>query len=573
MTDVNRSPGIRVNSPVALRGGPRRSRRDVTVGLATIATIAVGLIASSASVGSVDGVAAGAVSAARAAADGSIARVSAAGASTDAVIDGASAAGASTDERTYVVVDTGQGACYDAGAKIPCPSATEAFFGQDGNYAGVQPAYADNGDGTVTDLNTGLMWQKSPGEKVTFAQAVAGAPALALAGHRDWRLPSIKELYSLIDFRGVDPSGWSGTDTSLLEPFIDTNYFDFEYGDVAGGERIIDAQCWSATEYVGTTMNGDATVFGVNFADGRIKGYPRDRGPGGSTMTEFVRYVRGNAAYGVNDLVDNGDGTITDQATGLMWSRADSGTAYDWRGALEYAEEAVLAGHDDWRLPNAKELQSIVDYTRSPSTSGSAAIAPVFLSTGITDEAGDPNFGTYWSGTTHINMSREPGSAAAYVAFGEALGFMEVPPGSGNRRLMDVHGAGAQRSDPKAGDPGEWPYGHGPQGDVVRIYNLVRVVRDAEITPPATDTPATVPATDTPDTPVPTDTPEVSATAATPGTPPPTLTTLATATAASVATATPTSSAAPTATAPGTPSASHTEIYFPRVARAPRPGG
>jgi hypothetical protein len=42
---------------------------------------------------------------------------------------------------------------------------------------------------------------------------------------------------------------------------------------------------------------------------------------------------------------------------------------------------------------------------------------------------------------------------------------------------MNVHGAGAQRSDPKSGDPANWPYGHGPQGDEVRIYNYVRCVR------------------------------------------------------------------------------------------------
>jgi hypothetical protein len=66
---------------------------------------------------------------------------------------------------------------------------------------------------------------------------------------------------------------------------------------------------------------------------------------------------------------------------------------------------------------------------------------------------------------------------AVYVAFGEALGFMEMPPNSGNRNLLDVHGAGAQRSDPKVGSPGDWPQGHGPQGDVIRIYNFVRLVR------------------------------------------------------------------------------------------------
>ena len=55
---------------------------------------------------------------------------------------------------------------------------------------------------------------------------------------------------------------------------------------------------------------------------------------------------------------------------------------------------------------------------------------------------------------------------------------MEMPPDSGNMVLVDVHGAGAQRSDPKSGDPDDYPYGFGPQGDVIGIYNYVRCVRD-----------------------------------------------------------------------------------------------
>jgi hypothetical protein len=56
---------------------------------------------------------------------------------------------------------------------------------------------------------------------------------------------------------------------------------------------------------------------------------------------------------------------------------------------------------------------------------------------------------------------------------------MQMPPGSEMYYLIDVHGAGAQRSDPKAGDPAQYPYGRGPQGDDIRIYNYVRCVRDA----------------------------------------------------------------------------------------------
>src|SRR5690606_22243425 len=49
-----------------------------------------------------------------------------------------------------------------------------------------------------------------------------------------------------------------------------------------------------------------------------------------------------------------------------------------------------------------------------------------------------------------------------------------------NGQWIDVHGAGAQRSDPKIGDPADYPTGHGPQGDAIRIYNYVRLVRDAD---------------------------------------------------------------------------------------------
>jgi hypothetical protein len=48
---------------------------------------------------------------------------------------------------------------------------------------------------------------------------------------------------------------------------------------------------------------------------------------------------------------------------------------------------------------------------------------------------------------------------------------------TGERELLDVHGAGAQRSDPKTGSADRFPYGRGPQGDVIRIENMVRCVR------------------------------------------------------------------------------------------------
>ncbi len=383
---------------------------------------------------------------------------------------------------SLAVVDTGQVACYDEQGEITCPGSGGAFGGQDAQYAGAQPGYVDNGDGTVTDLNTGLMWLQSPGEKMSFDDAVSGAGSFDLAGYDDWRLPTIKELYSLILFSGLDPSGCPTADSCDLVPFIDDSVFDFEYGDEGAGERLIDAQYASSTEYVHTTMDGDHTVFGVNFADGRIKGYGTVDPMSGGDKLFFVQYVREGTGYGVNDLVDNGDGTVTDATTDLMWTQQDSGQlgagdlgGLDWQGALAWCEDLELAGHDDWRLPSAKELQTLVDYTRSPATTGTAAIDPVFETSAILAEGGQPDFPFFWTSTTHA--STFGGEAAAYVAFGEALGWMQGP--SGEHTLMDVHGAGAQRSDPKTGDPDDYPYGHGPQGDVIRIYNHGRCARDA----------------------------------------------------------------------------------------------
>jgi hypothetical protein len=384
---------------------------------------------------------------------------------------------------SYPIVDTKQSTCYNETVAMTCPQPGQPFSGQDAQYDGHQPSYTISGDGlTVYDNITGLTWQRKPDtdndgdldsdDKLTWAEFEAYPESLNTqnyGGYNDWRRPTIKELYSLMDFSGIDPSGYTG-DTSGLMPFIDTDYFDFVYGDESSGERIIDAQYWSSTQYVDFVFVDQPAVFGVNVADGRIKGYPRDIGPSGA-MTEFVRCVRGNAAYGINTFVDNGDGTITDSATGLMWQQSDDGNPYNWQAALAYAEGLTLAGYDDWRLPNAKELQSIIDYTRSPSTTSSPAIDPLFTCTSIINEAGDTDYPFYWSGTTHANWTGTPGEFACYVSFGRAMGYM-------NSAWIDVHGAGAQRSDPKNGDPDDYPTGHGPQGDAIRIFNYVRCVRN-----------------------------------------------------------------------------------------------
>ncbi|RME59932.1 MAG: DUF1566 domain-containing protein, partial [Caldilineae bacterium] len=251
---------------------------------------------------------------------------------------------------SYPLTETGQTSCYGTdGAEIDCPAEGEALFGQDAQFTGNAMSYTDNGDGTVTDNVTGLTWQQTPtGEHLNWEQATAYCESLELAGYDDWRVPSAKELFSLSDFS----QGW---------PYINTDYFDLSDATVSKDE-----QYWTSNDYAGVTAEGrDSAVFGVNFGTGHIKAYPGDvTGP----MAKRVRCVRGDE-YGVNDFVDNGDGAITDNATGLMWAQDDSGVGMDWEQALAWVlqmNEENYLGYSDWRLPNVKELQSIVDYTRAP---------------------------------------------------------------------------------------------------------------------------------------------------------------------------------------------------------------
>ena len=389
--------------------------------------------------------------------------------------------------RTYAIVDTAQDGFYDNTDDISEPGTNDAFYGQDGCYEGNPPAYRVSPDGlTVYDYNTGLTWTRShdwngdgdldADDKMTQSAAVTYAATLnatEYGGHADWRLPSIKELYSLMDFRGTDPNV-SATDSSGLTPFIDDTVFEIGYGDVGAGERLIDAQFATTTIYVDFVMGTSEAMFGLNLVDGRIKGYPTQN------KTYYAYYCRGNIDYGVNSFANNGDATISDHATGLMWAQADSIVGMDWSNALAYAEASTLAGHTEWRLPNTKELQSLVDYTRSPSSHGTAAIDVSFFScTQITNMEDEVDFPWYWSGTTHLKYTGVD-DQGSYVCFGRGMGTMDE-----GVTIIDVHGAGCQRSDPKTGDPGDYPSsGHGPQGDVRRVFNHVRIVRDL---PPIAD--------------------------------------------------------------------------------------
>jgi hypothetical protein len=236
-------------------------------------------------------------------------------------------------------------------------------------------------------------------------------------------------------------------------------------------------QFWTSNQYLvtedGSVANAVNTAFGVNQATGHIKGYPSDEsGP----MAKHVRAVSGSI-YGTeytytdsdstsskknqaieatssDTYLDNGDGTITDTSTGLMWLASDAGVAMEWKEALSWSEDLDYAGYTDWHLPDVKELQSLVDYAGSyPAIDNT-----YFTCTELAQD--NPNY-YFWTSTSAYFSPADPTYYYAwYVAFGFAIG-----------DDGDSHGAGAVRFSPKYEESTAFCEG----GD--NMTNSVRAVR------------------------------------------------------------------------------------------------
>jgi len=189
-------------------------------------------------------------------------------------------------------------------------------------------SYTDNGDGTVTDKVTGLMWQQQgDGTQRTWSDAGTYCSNLSLGGHSDWRLPATMELLSIVDY-GIYPG-----------PTIDATFFPNAYDD----------WYWSSTAY---SYNA-ATVWDVGFDGGTNYNDV-------ASTTDYVRCVRGGQASA--SFRDNANGTVTDTGTGLRWQQGEGGLM-TWPNALSYCNGLGLGGYSDWRLPNVKELESLIDFT------------------------------------------------------------------------------------------------------------------------------------------------------------------------------------------------------------------
>jgi uncharacterized protein (TIGR03437 family) len=222
-------------------------------------------------------------------------------------------------------------------ARLPGTGQTARYgstFGQDADYPLSPPSFFVNGDGTVTDMVTGLIWQQSEGPEMQYESAAPYCKSVTLGGFKDWRLPFAHEGYSILNHGSVNPA-------------LDTRAF------TKGS-----AEYWWTSE----ARADDATRIWVTNAGGGIGAHPKTEtvSAGGARKIQ-VRCVRSSIAVTSlrANFTDNGDGTVTDNHTGLMWQKADSGTAMPWDDALRYSEGLSLAGFDDWRVPNIKELQSI----------------------------------------------------------------------------------------------------------------------------------------------------------------------------------------------------------------------
>jgi hypothetical protein len=257
-----------------------------------------------------------------------------------------------TNGDTFRLPDTDQRKCYEAVS--PYSEILCAGTGQDGAYVQNPLSYTDNGNGTVTDNNTGLIWQKEDdGTPRTWEEAGIYCASLGI----DWRLPTKKELISIVDYSIPYPG------PTINSIFANTKQFGY----------------WSST-----TESSDLKGAWVVYFNG---GYV-----GGDPMTGGV-YVR--CVYGkklIPSFIDNGNGTVADLRNGLVWQQGEPGRM-GWTDALNYCENLELPlGSDqrDWRLPNIKELESITEDTMSDP------VNPIAIDRNIFPNAAAE---AYWSST------------------------------------------------------------------------------------------------------------------------------------------------------------------------------
>jgi hypothetical protein len=303
----------------------------------------------------------------------------------------------------------------DAVITLPKTGQTTVYAsGDDGNIqagaAWPEERFTDNGDGTITDSLTGLMWLKDGGCLKTnwknSASTLAGLnnqqiqnTCSGYAGnYTDWRLPTINELKSLVNYGSADSAQWL---------------------DSKGFVNVKSTFYWSSTTYLGNPSYAWAikTYSGMEARANKYKRYyifpVRNISTGhfiaklpktGQTVS-FAENDDGSVQPGVEWPVqrfsDNGDGTITDSLTGRMWLKDGDCLRTNWKNALDTLKDlnsqqirkncaGYTGSYADWRLPNVKELESLLNY-------GSADLSQWLNSQGFVRMKAS----SYWSSTTY----------------------------------------------------------------------------------------------------------------------------------------------------------------------------
>jgi len=308
--------------------------------------------------------------------------------------------------------------------------------------------FVDNQDGTVTDNLTGLIWMKNAGcfPPTFWANAVTDATQLAsgtcgltdgsVVG--DWRLPNVIELESVIDASASNPA------LTVGNPF--TNVSNGIY--------------WTSTSYFGGT-NGSPQAWAIRMSDGRyindngssnsnVKATANNavwavKGTGGGTgklqasgaYVPFASGDDGSIESGVPlpapRMIDNGNGTVTDTVTGLVWLKKADCINQTWPGAVA-AVNALANGQcgltdgstaGQWRMPNRNEMQSLADRAQNN-------MADYFDETFVSGTVGvssQPAIFTnliqlqyYWTSTTDAANTSE-----AWTVFSCDFGVYDIP--------------------------------------------------------------------------------------------------------------------------------------------------
>ncbi len=249
-------------------------------------------------------------------------------------------------------------------APVPSTGQTTAYrTGDDGDLEmGVpwpSPRFTDNADETVTDNLTGLMWAKNAnidGTR-TWNDAVDYCNTLDYAGYNDWRLPNVRELYSLIDisehtpglpegnpYTGIQNGYYWSSSTYAFSPDYAWAVYIY-YGNVDCSSKTPAYYVWP----VRSISDGDAPI-------------PRT-GQTASYRTGDDGDLEMGVPWPKSRFTDNGDGTVTDNLTGLMWARdANLAGAKNWNDAIDFCNALDHGDHSDWRLPNVRELSSLNDF-------------------------------------------------------------------------------------------------------------------------------------------------------------------------------------------------------------------